>query len=57
MSEAILGNVDYKDQHAEVMEHILKLVQEMGRNQRRDSPMLSRTIHLLKARSDVSPMY
>jgi hypothetical protein len=53
LSEAILSNDLYKNQHTEVMEHILKLVQEMERKQRSDSLMFTRTIHLLKARSEI----
>lgn len=52
LSEAILGDNDYRDQHTDVMEHILNLVQMMGNMHTSNSPMLNRAIHLLKARSE-----
>lgn len=54
LSEAILENSEYRDQHTQVLEHILHLVEMMGRKQRSNSPMLNRSILILKARSPKS---
>lgn len=54
LSEAILENADYVNQHSEVLEHMTKLVSDICQKHGEESPLVKKTIHLLKARYSLS---